>query len=313
MGSGKAAAEPAAGALAASGLRPQHDASAVVQLLRGAANFTRVNTMSDRFDVRGFHSVEFWCSDATNTYKRCAGSVASQRRIGRASTFGGMADPPLSRRLVLQPCFGTPACPYRGTAGATRALPGARRTAVLELPRRLQQAAVRAAPPAAALTMHGRSPMPGRGRSAQGDGSGCPEQVGRMACGPVPTRPSRLSLPSVAAAARRASTCVGAGQAMANVHARSSFLRKGWQEGGGRGQTHCCIYMMSCMRMMLSCMAGVISNAMVATVVIPVAVAFLGAFSRWTGMATGQTAKWPCWSRACKSTRRGGWLIVTCC
>lgn len=38
--------------------------------LQGAANFKRVNTFSDRFNVKGFHSIEFWCSDATNTYKR---------------------------------------------------------------------------------------------------------------------------------------------------------------------------------------------------------------------------------------------------
>jgi hypothetical protein len=38
--------------------------------LTGAAAFKRVNTMSDRFVIHGFHSIEFWCADATNTYKR---------------------------------------------------------------------------------------------------------------------------------------------------------------------------------------------------------------------------------------------------
>lgn len=38
--------------------------------LVGAKDFVRHNPMSDRFEVRRFHSIEFWCADATNTYKR---------------------------------------------------------------------------------------------------------------------------------------------------------------------------------------------------------------------------------------------------
>ncbi len=38
--------------------------------LVGYANFVRSNPRSDRFDVLKFHHIEFWCTDATNTYKR---------------------------------------------------------------------------------------------------------------------------------------------------------------------------------------------------------------------------------------------------
>lgn len=38
--------------------------------LVGHTNFVRHNPRSDRFGVRKFHHVEFWCADATNTYKR---------------------------------------------------------------------------------------------------------------------------------------------------------------------------------------------------------------------------------------------------
>ncbi|KAJ9540431.1 hypothetical protein OSB04_026937 [Centaurea solstitialis] len=38
--------------------------------LVGFNNFTRVNPMSDKFSVKRFHHVEFWCSDATNTARR---------------------------------------------------------------------------------------------------------------------------------------------------------------------------------------------------------------------------------------------------
>ena len=38
--------------------------------LKGFKSFVRHNPLSDRFTVIGFHSIEFWCSDATNTYKR---------------------------------------------------------------------------------------------------------------------------------------------------------------------------------------------------------------------------------------------------
>lgn len=38
--------------------------------LVGAQQFVRHNPHSDKFNVQRFHSVEFWCADATNTYKR---------------------------------------------------------------------------------------------------------------------------------------------------------------------------------------------------------------------------------------------------
>jgi len=38
--------------------------------LAGFANFKRENPMSDKFDVKKFHHLEFYCGDALNTYKR---------------------------------------------------------------------------------------------------------------------------------------------------------------------------------------------------------------------------------------------------
>jgi 4-hydroxyphenylpyruvate dioxygenase len=38
--------------------------------LVGYANFKRQNPKSDKFGVKKFHHVEFWCADATNTFKR---------------------------------------------------------------------------------------------------------------------------------------------------------------------------------------------------------------------------------------------------
>nr|AUH15205.1 4-hydroxyphenyl pyruvate dioxygenase [Gerbera jamesonii] len=38
--------------------------------LVGFKNFVRANPMSDKFSVKRFHHVEFWCSDATNTASR---------------------------------------------------------------------------------------------------------------------------------------------------------------------------------------------------------------------------------------------------
>lgn len=46
------------------------DSDIIENGLRGCTSFVRKNPMSDRFTVYGFHSIEFWCSDATNTYKR---------------------------------------------------------------------------------------------------------------------------------------------------------------------------------------------------------------------------------------------------
>ena len=38
--------------------------------LVGAANFKRNNPMTDHFEVDRFHHIEFWCADATSTWKR---------------------------------------------------------------------------------------------------------------------------------------------------------------------------------------------------------------------------------------------------
>ncbi|KAG2483092.1 hypothetical protein HYH03_018030 [Edaphochlamys debaryana] len=38
--------------------------------LVGYNNFVRQNPMSDRFTVHKFHHIDFWCADATNTFKR---------------------------------------------------------------------------------------------------------------------------------------------------------------------------------------------------------------------------------------------------
>jgi 4-hydroxyphenylpyruvate dioxygenase len=65
MGAGGAAV--AGGAAATEGA----DGAARMPLkLVGYSNFKRHNPMSDRFKVYDFHSVEFWCSDATSTSKR---------------------------------------------------------------------------------------------------------------------------------------------------------------------------------------------------------------------------------------------------
>jgi 4-hydroxyphenylpyruvate dioxygenase len=44
--------------------------------LVGYANFKRHNPKSDHFAVKKFHHVEFWCMDATNTFKRWVGLVS---------------------------------------------------------------------------------------------------------------------------------------------------------------------------------------------------------------------------------------------
>jgi hypothetical protein len=41
-------------------------------ILVGHKGFKRSNPLSDRFPIYGFHHVEFWCSDATNTSRRFA-------------------------------------------------------------------------------------------------------------------------------------------------------------------------------------------------------------------------------------------------
>lgn len=47
------------------------DGSARPQVkLVGHSNFKRHNPHSDKFAIHKFHHVEFWCGDATNTFKR---------------------------------------------------------------------------------------------------------------------------------------------------------------------------------------------------------------------------------------------------
>ena len=45
--------------------------------LVGASNFKRNNPMTDRFEVDRFHHIEFWCADATTTWKRRAAAPAA--------------------------------------------------------------------------------------------------------------------------------------------------------------------------------------------------------------------------------------------
>lgn len=55
--------ENAAGAATSAGNGAQ-------RTLTGYKGFTRSNPMSDRFNVRKFDHVEFWCGDAVNTSRR---------------------------------------------------------------------------------------------------------------------------------------------------------------------------------------------------------------------------------------------------
>lgn len=46
--------------------------------LVGYKNFVRHNPMTDRFAVKKFHHIEFWCGDATNTYRRFSWGLGMQ-------------------------------------------------------------------------------------------------------------------------------------------------------------------------------------------------------------------------------------------
>lgn len=46
--------------------------------LVGYKNFVRHNPMSDRFQVKKFHHIEFWCGDASNTHKRFSWGLGMQ-------------------------------------------------------------------------------------------------------------------------------------------------------------------------------------------------------------------------------------------
>lgn len=58
--------------------------SAPLPQLVGYNNFVRHNPRSDKFPIHDFHHVEFWCSDATNTYKRF--------QLGLGMTLVGKSD-----------------------------------------------------------------------------------------------------------------------------------------------------------------------------------------------------------------------------
>ena len=66
MGSGAAGD----GELGANGAATTAPAVARKVALVGFDNFKRHNPRSDRFTVHRFHHIEFWCADATNTYRR---------------------------------------------------------------------------------------------------------------------------------------------------------------------------------------------------------------------------------------------------
>ena len=48
-----------------------------IQLV-GAKHFVRNNPRTDRFPIHRFHHIEFWCSDATTTYKRYVGAATAR-------------------------------------------------------------------------------------------------------------------------------------------------------------------------------------------------------------------------------------------
>ena len=54
--------------------------------LVGASNFKRSNPMTDRFEVDRFHHVEFWCADATSTWKRCAAELFESPHLFMSSS-----------------------------------------------------------------------------------------------------------------------------------------------------------------------------------------------------------------------------------
>ncbi|XP_022936952.1 4-hydroxyphenylpyruvate dioxygenase-like isoform X1 [Cucurbita moschata] len=61
----RALTEATATAAAADGITAESEFT-----LKGFRNFVRTNPKSDRFKVKWFHHVEFWCTDATNAAKR---------------------------------------------------------------------------------------------------------------------------------------------------------------------------------------------------------------------------------------------------
>ena len=58
--------------------------------IRGYESFVRSNPMSDKFAVRHFHHVEFYCGDATNTYKRFARGLGMKVKAKSDLTTGNL-------------------------------------------------------------------------------------------------------------------------------------------------------------------------------------------------------------------------------
>lgn len=58
------------GAPVASAAKATSSLSPLLKGLVGASSFVRHNPKSDRFKVVRFHHIDFWCMDATSTYKR---------------------------------------------------------------------------------------------------------------------------------------------------------------------------------------------------------------------------------------------------
>ncbi|XP_021274681.1 4-hydroxyphenylpyruvate dioxygenase-like isoform X2 [Herrania umbratica] len=57
----------------------------------GSSKFVRTNPMSDRFKVKRFHHVEFWCSDATNVARRFSWALGMQLAAKSDLSTGNMA------------------------------------------------------------------------------------------------------------------------------------------------------------------------------------------------------------------------------
>ncbi|XVE72338.1 hypothetical protein DITRI_Ditri11bG0031700 [Diplodiscus trichospermus] len=60
------------------GQKTQSDSDQQDFRLVGFSNFVRTNPKSDRFNVKRFHHIEFWCTDATNTARRFSWGLGMQ-------------------------------------------------------------------------------------------------------------------------------------------------------------------------------------------------------------------------------------------
>jgi hypothetical protein len=97
-----AAAAADTGAAAAAAAVPQPPQRPKVELV-GYTNFKRHNPRSDKFGVHKFHHVEFWCADATNTFKRCVRRAGVEAR-GEGVTSRRPRNPTPSDRTVAGRC-----------------------------------------------------------------------------------------------------------------------------------------------------------------------------------------------------------------